>query len=627
MLTTFIRWFNAPIFPEDEEKTRKALLLNVILNTCILATPIGFIGIVLGGNIPRFERTLVILVCAWLIFIGLRAIMLSGKVALAGIVMIVVLFTGTTLSVYNVGTIRTPLTSIYISTIVIAGLSIHRRAVIWTAVFSAIAVIMLWLGERNGFLPEPNTSANITPAIAFILIFATTAVLLSLAVRSIDESLARARHELTERMLAREREINRRVMMEKVIQIGKTVTEQTSDLHTALLKIRDGVRDDLDFDRAAIFLYNPDDNLIEGTYGTDRSGKLSEEWDLKFKPFEVGFLQEVLSQPDGFYLSKDYEGDLNIASDPEHNMRGVKYFAAVACWSGDKPLGVICADQLISGRIITDEQLEALRLFAGYAGLAIENARLNAELEDRMQERENFIQELGNRNAELERFTYTVSHDLRSPLVTIKGFLGMLNRDILKDQKDKIASDMQRIAGAADKMDALLSDLLELSRIGRTMNPPEEIDLVKLAHETLETVDGRIRAKNITVYISPDLAHIHGDRLRLGEVLENLLDNAAKYMGDHPNPHIEIGARIDHGEQVIFVKDNGMGIEPQYLQKVFGLFEKLNPASEGTGIGLALIKRIIEVHEGRIWAESDGSGKGSTFCFTLPDNKKSKSQQ
>jgi signal transduction histidine kinase len=104
----------------------------------------------------------------------------------------------------------------------------------------------------------------------------------------------------------------------------------------------------------------------------------------------------------------------------------------------------------------------------------------------------------------------------------------------------------------------------------------------------------------------------------MSEVLENLLDNAAKYMGDQPNPLIEIGSRIDNNEQVIYVKDNGMGIEPQYQEKIFGLFEKLDSTSDGTGIGLALIKRIIEVHGGKIWVESDGPGKGSTFCFTIP---------
>ena len=626
MLINFIRWFNAPIFP-DEEETRRALLLNVILNASIIAIPIAFIGIILSGSIPRMEIILVIITCVWLIFIGLRVIMLSGKVMLAGIAAVVILFVCTTLSAYNAGTINTPVTSVYILVIVIAGLSIHRRAAIWMAVFSAIGVTMLWIMGKNGFLPTPHSTVANIQAIAFTVIFAATAILLSLAFKSIDETQARAQHELTEHMLAKEQEINRRIiMMEKVIRIGKIVTEQTSDFRTALHKIWDGVRNGLDFDRTAIFLYNPSDNMMRGSYGTDRLGNMHEEWDLKFGLNESNsFFKIVLSQPDGFYFTKDYTGERNLSQRPGHPMGGVKYYAAVAVWAGEKPAGIICVDQLISGRMITDEQLEALRLFAGYAGLAIENARLNAELEGRMHERENFIQELGNRNAELERFTYTVSHDLRSPLVTIKGFLGMLNRDILKDQKEKIASDMQRIAGAADKMGDLLSDLLELSRIGRIVNPPEEIDLVKLACETLETVDGRIRAKNITTHISPDLPKIYGDRVRLGEVLENLLDNAAKYMGEQPNPHIEIGTRIDKCEQVIYVKDNGMGIEPQYLQKIFGLFEKLNSASEGTGIGLALINRIVEVHGGRIWAESEGLGKGSTFCFTIPSAEKNNS--
>jgi len=228
-------------------------------------------------------------------------------------------------------------------------------------------------------------------------------------------------------------------------------------------------------------------------------------------------------------------------------------------------------------------------------------------------------QDLQKEVAELERFTYTVSHDLKSPLVTIKGFLGLLKKDMEENRLDRAENDFGRITGAADKMGALLSELLELSRIGRIVNPPEEINLVNLAQEALELLDGRIHSSNITINVSPDLPIVYGDHIRLREVLENLIDNAAKYMGDQPEPRIEVGKRENGAEIIIYVKDNGMGIEPQYHQKIFGLFEKLNPVSEGTGIGLALIKRIIEVHGGRIWAESEGLKKGSTFCFTLPD--------
>ncbi len=111
---------------------------------------------------------------------------------------------------------------------------------------------------------------------------------------------------------------------------------------------------------------------------------------------------------------------------------------------------------------------------------------------------------------------------------------------------------------------------------------------------------------------------MYGDRIRLRDVLVNLIDNAAKYTCDQPNPVIMIGTREEGGEQIIFVKDNGLGIEPRYHTRIFNLFEKLDPTMEGTGLGLAWSKRIIELHGGRIWVESPGLEQGSTFCFTIP---------
>ena len=108
------------------------------------------------------------------------------------------------------------------------------------------------------------------------------------------------------------------------------------------------------------------------------------------------------------------------------------------------------------------------------------------------------------------------------------------------------------------------------------------------------------------------------DRARFVAVLQNLLDNAAKFIGSQPEPRIEVGVRGSESERVFFVRDNGIGIDPRHHQKVFGLFDKLDPRSEGTGVGLAIVQRILEVHGGRIWLESEGAGKGSSFCFTLP---------
>ena len=236
-------------------------------------------------------------------------------------------------------------------------------------------------------------------------------------------------------------------------------------------------------------------------------------------------------------------------------------------------------------------------------------------------EREKLIGELELKNAELERFTYTVSHDLKSPLITIKGFLGFLKADTQSGNMQRVESDLQRIGDAADKMQLLLHDLLELSRIGRLVNKSQSIDLNEMISEVLELLHGRLHAGTVAIRVSvaEKLPTIYGDRPRLFEVLQNLVDNAAKFMGDQRNPLIEVGQEgsTEDGNPILFVRDNGIGIDPKFKDRIFGLFDKLDPRTEGTGIGLALAKRIIEFHGGRIWVESE-LGKGATFYFTLP---------
>ena len=235
-------------------------------------------------------------------------------------------------------------------------------------------------------------------------------------------------------------------------------------------------------------------------------------------------------------------------------------------------------------------------------------------------ERESLIQELAAKNAELERFTYTVSHDLKSPLVTINGFLGYLEQDAASGNMDRFKADSQRIHDAVDKMQGMLGELLELSRIGRLVNEPEIIPFGDLVDSAKELVYGQIEAGGITLNLQPNLPAVYGDRQRLTEVLQNLLDNASKFMGDQINPRIEIGQNgKEDGKVIFYVRDNGIGIDPDYCEHIFGLFNKLNSKAEGTGIGLALVKRIVEVHGGRIWVESE-VGAGSTFLFTLPQS-------
>jgi PAS domain S-box-containing protein len=232
-------------------------------------------------------------------------------------------------------------------------------------------------------------------------------------------------------------------------------------------------------------------------------------------------------------------------------------------------------------------------------------------------EREALVRELEARNAELERFTYTVSHDLKSPLITVQSFLTFLEQDAVSGNFERLREDVARIKAAADRMQRLLKELLELSRIGRVASPPVEVPFAEIAREAVALARGRLDRAAVVVELARDLPTVWGDRTRLVEAMQNLLDNAAKFMGGQPRPRVEVGARREDERTVLFVRDNGIGIDPRHHLKVFGLFEKLDPQGEGTGIGLAVVKRIVETHGGTVWVESQGRGHGTTFCFTL----------
>jgi len=318
-----------------------------------------------------------------------------------------------------------------------------------------------------------------------------------------------------------------------------------------------------------------------------------------------------------------------VASDEEHKFvcNDVQNDARIhdRGWARDLGLESFAGYQL---RIQNGETIGVLALFAKHRISSDEDALLDglgsavalviqqSVAEEARKQKEREIEE---KSAELERFTYTVSHDLKSPLVTIKTFLGYLEEDIKLPDNPRIQQDLGFMHTAADKMSQLLDELLELSRVGRVTNSPQKIAFIDLANEAVRLDAGRISNRGVTVEIIDSPVVLFGDRARLVEIWQNLVENAVKYSGDEPVPHIEIGCATGDGDPVFFVRDNGMGIDPRYHEKIFSLFDKLDSTSEGTGLGLALVKRIVEIYGGRIWVESTGEGLGSCFRFTLPE--------
>jgi two-component system sensor kinase FixL len=166
-----------------------------------------------------------------------------------------------------------------------------------------------------------------------------------------------------------------------------------------------------------------------------------------------------------------------------------------------------------------------------------------------------------------------------------------------------------------------LQDLLELSRVGKTINPTDNLSFGQLAEETIHLIMSPGQQKKIPVELQHPFPDVRADKNRMIGVLQNLIANAIKFMGKQEAPRITIGTNgwdEKNGFPIFFVRDNGIGIDPQYHELVFGLFNRLDSSSAGTGIGLALVKRIIENHGGRVWVESDGKNRGSTFYFSLP---------
>ncbi|MCA9557243.1 MAG: PAS domain-containing protein [Myxococcales bacterium] len=238
-------------------------------------------------------------------------------------------------------------------------------------------------------------------------------------------------------------------------------------------------------------------------------------------------------------------------------------------------------------------------------------------LKESEQARDRLIADLERKNAELERFTYTASHELRTPLVTIQGFVDVLEEDLAAGDGAAAADDLDRVRRAAARMRTLLDELLELARLGHGIGARRSTrfgDLVEAACETVYPQLGdvllEVAGRDVTVW---------GDPERLIEVLRNLLDNAAKFSASRVHRRVAVRAtRAPSGGTLIRVADNGVGLDPAFADRVFRLFERLDPSLPGTGVGLAIVRRVVELHGGSVALRSRGIGEGCVVEIELP---------
>ncbi|MBN1872511.1 MAG: HAMP domain-containing protein [Candidatus Omnitrophica bacterium] len=246
-----------------------------------------------------------------------------------------------------------------------------------------------------------------------------------------------------------------------------------------------------------------------------------------------------------------------------------------------------------------------------------------ARVEEKKAEVETQKRLLEKVNKELDSFVYTASHDLRAPLRGISSFASFLEEDYKDRLDDEGRDNLRQIKEGTKRMNDLIEDLLKLSRISRIKNPYENTDMNELISSVIQRIEYDIRENNVDLKVQEDLPAIRCDKIKLGEVVLNLINNAIKFSSKNnkQRPRVEVGYEDEGDFHKFFVKDNGIGIDPKYHDQVFGLFKRLHSSSEyeGTGAGLSIVKRVIDDHGGKIWIESE-LGKGSKFCFTIPKN-------
>lgn len=275
----------------------------------------------------------------------------------------------------------------------------------------------------------------------------------------------------------------------------------------------------------------------------------------------------------------------------------------------------VCEKKDYSVRAIKHGRDELGLLTDGFNQMLDQIRQINLELEQRVRER---TAELEAANKELESFSYSVSHDLRAPLRHVQGYVEMLTKATTGQLSEKAQRHLKIIKDASQEMGHLIDDLLTFSRMGRAELEQKKVSLDRLVQETIAGLEMATQGRNI-VWKTEPLPPVIGDPSMLKQVFANLLDNAVKYTRPRARAEIETGAAgQENGRVILFVRDNGVGFDTQYAQKLFGVFQRMHRAEEfeGTGIGLANVHRIIARHGGRVWAEST-LDKGATFYFTL----------
>jgi signal transduction histidine kinase len=381
------------------------------------------------------------------------------------------------------------------------------------------------------------------------------------------------------------------------------------DLSTTLQRVMEKGRLLTGAEGACIVLYDS----VKGEFGENYAQGLSDRCVQSMSIAKGGVAERSLSQNRIIRASDQPDADQPI--DPLYREEGILSVLVIPMMIGKKPLGVLHFFNK-KGLSFSRETIDQATSLSRFAAAAIHNALVNSSLAEANDQSVKMADELKRKNGELEAFVYTVSHDLKTPLVSLHGLTGML----LKKYADRLDEEgrhyLTRLVANTRQLESLISDLLELSRVGRVTRPPEEVDIDHLLSLLIDSCQEEIKKRGVRVILHAPFPKGQGDRVFLQQIFQNLFTNALKFLDASGEPRIEIGWKEENDSYQFFVKDNGIGIDPKYHEKIFGIFQRLQEIeAEGTGVGLTIIKKIID-QVGEKLDVSSRKGEGAAFTFT-----------
>jgi len=475
----------------------------------------------------------------------------------------------------------------------------------------------LGVEEGNGWKPDDNLIVSLRKGrnlLGFLSVddcksgqrpTADTVKPLELFATQISEVLVRNR--LEEELLHRHRDLQ---LLHEIMMI----VNSSLDADEVLQKLVENIREQMGYSLVSVYLIDEGKLALKAHQGPMPSK------DLKFIDLGTG-LVGIAALRGHTVISGDVRNDNRFLRGPIDTVSEIAVpIKSSAILNGEETesiIGVLNVENTTPIPFI-DEDARRLEAIAATASVAIENSRLMDRVLSLLKEEANYSQELEQKKAELDEFIYTISHDLKSPLSSIKGYAEMLELEQKGELNEKTERFLSRIKANAEAVSRMINDLLELSRVGKVVEESRPIDLKSLLYEIALDIRASAELGEVNIEYVDLPERITADRSRLGQLFTNLISNAYKYRHPDREPVITVGCETRQHEYVFYVADNGIGIDASYLQSIFVFGVRVREVKvEGTGAGLAIAKKITETMGGRIWAESR-KGEGSTFYFTIP---------